>query len=122
MPSPEWRECKRRHLREIRGGWRTRDPHHRQCGPCGIVAPWVCASCEIPDLDRKAALWDACGEKLVAVAEETKRLCDEETQKSVASAIRPAWCSPMTKHGKTLVCLAEAALADHEAAEKEARS
>lgn len=105
-----WRECDRRRLRTRKGGWRTRDPHHRQCDIVGIVPAWVCRGCEIPDLDRKAKLWDASGEKLVEAV-------------GLGATCRCAYMDARTTPPETCIEAqeaAKAALAAHSAAEKEA--
>ncbi len=102
-----WRECDRRRLRTRKGGWRTRDPHHRQCDVVGIVPAWICRGCEIPDLDRKAALWDACGGLLVEAVKTDEARC----------AHKPcATCG----EGDSGDCDVSAALAAHADAMKEA--
>ena len=82
----------------------------------GIQTAFNLINGEFPPLadvrQMKTALADlkTVAEGLAEVAEETKRLCEEETRRSPSSMIRPSWCSPMTKYRKTLACLAEDAL------------
>ena len=69
------------------------------------------------DYERVKARAELC-EEMAKVVRETKRFCDTQTEGSRSSMIRPAWCSPMTKYGKTLGRLADSVLAKYDALEK----
>lgn len=77
------------------------------CGP-GYVTMDYCDECNIPPRLASAALWDACGEKLVeAVKAMCRGVCDAEIKSGVGG------CDHR---------LAQAAIAAYEEAEKEAAS
>lgn len=74
MPMPEWRKC------ELAGDPVDVNihPYARECrahlGFGDHVIPGRCAVCSVPSLAEKAALWDACGEKLVEAVRATMRI------------------------------------------------